>query len=272
MYSEFPASKPSERLIRAIMCLNSTDAPKGYFLTPAIRRSGIVISLQNNVKIKSEHNEIIPPKASFKGVFDTPYFFSYLGREVTTLAVDLRPIALYEITKKPGDFFKNKYVNLNAIWEQEEIDQLILSLSHEDLMIEERARIFEHYVISKINPIVSEKGEIVEKVSHIIKEHHFNISLDQITDELIISRRTLERVFKEVLGVSPKKYFSISIFEDMIRAHSIQKENTMSDFLESPFYDFSHINKWFKKFANTSPRDFSSYDMNVIANILSSSI
>ena len=272
MFSEFPVSKVSERLVRAVMCLNSDEAPEGYFLTPAIRRSGIVVAVKNNVSIKTVENEFIPPQASFKGPYNIPYFFSYLGTSVTTFATDLHPIGLHEITKKSGAFFKNKYIDLKEVWPQEEITDLVKALSQEELTLRERARIFDQFVISKMSAEISEKSVIVETVDRLVKARAYKVSIDEIADELITSRKTLERVFKEVLGLSPKQYFSVCIFEDMIRAHVIQKENSMSDFLESPFYDFSHINKWFKKFTNTSPTNFASHDMNVMANILSPKI
>lgn len=268
MFSEFSASKESSRVLRAVMCLNSKNAPEGYFLAPAIKRCGIVICLDSNVKIKTNDQEFVPPQASCKGVFDIPYFYSYCKPTVNTFAADLHPTGLYEITKKEGGFFKNKYVDLRKIWPVEEINYLFSALADQNISLKKRAVFFDEFIQNKMGKELSEKSLIVEKADQMAKEAQYHLSINEIIDTLIISRKTLERAFKEVLGITPKQYFTSAIFEEMIRTFSLDQKNTVSEYLESPFYDLSHINKWYKKFTAMSPTNFAKHDMDAVKEVL----
>lgn len=109
----------------------------------------------------------------------------------------------------------------------------------------------------------------MEQANLILIKANYELILDDISNQLVISKKTLQRAFSGVTGISPKQYLSGSLFEEIVRQVSINQEVTTKQFLVSPFYDFSHINKCFKKFTNFSPSEFSQIDMGVIADVLS---
>jgi len=83
----------------------------------------------------------------------------------------------------------------------------------------------------------------------------YDSSLDAIAGDLRISRRHLERVFKEHVGISPQKYQSILRFEKSIEM--IKKgENLIHLTFELDYTDQSHFIKEFKKYSSLTPSQF----------------
>jgi len=244
------------------------DDASGYFFAPAIKRSGIVVALKSNVEINCNRNTFIPPVVSMKGVFEMPYYFSYMDKYVTSFAADLHPIGMYELTGQPGITFKNKFVNAHQIWTKSEVSELFSLLSR-DTELKERTAWFDDFLQKKAPDVLSEKSLLVEKADDMAKKQYYQWSVKMISRELGVSEKTLGRAFKEVVGISPKQYFTTALFEDMVNQCAISKESSIVKFLYSPFYDFSHINKWFKKFAHTSPREFVNLDMHSVGAVLS---
>lgn len=267
MIYELQPRENLSRLVRAYMFLKVEDT-SGCFFAPAIKRSGIVIALQSNVEINCNHKKYIPPVVSMKGAFELPYYYSYIHQYVTSFAADLYPIGMYELTGKPGITFKNKFVSASQIWTKNEVKELFSALSR-DIPLQERSVLFDDFLENKAPDILSEKSLLVEKADNMARKQDYQWSVKMISRAIGVSERTLGRAFKEVVGLTPKQYFTTALFEDMVNECTNTKERSIGKFLYSPFYDFSHINKWFKKFAHTSPREFASLDLHSIAAVLS---
>lgn len=267
MYTEFSAKEKTSRFVRAYMCIDENDV-SGNFFAPAIKSTGLILSLRSNISYRADKVEGIPPKSSIKGVFDFPYFYSYLDNCITSFAADFHPIGMYELTGKTGVNFKNKFVDANLIWSRSEMEELFRNLSM-DISFEERSATFEDFISEKAPQVFSERSLLVERADDLAKRNEYKCSIREITQELGVSEKTLHRAFVEVLGVAPKHYFSNALFQEVIRKLAILKEEEIADFITSPFYDFSHFNKWFKKFTLVSPKDFINYDLHSVGYALS---
>lgn len=266
MFCEFPPNENLSRLVRAYMCLNEAYAP-GHFFAPAMKRMGIVVTVRNNVEITCDNRKIVPPVVSMKGVFELPYYFSYINESVTSFAADLHPIGMYELTGKTGAFFKNSYIDASGVWTEAEVKNLFAQLSLE-ITLQERAALFDDFLQTKAPSVLSEKSLLVERADAMAKDHQYQCSVKLIASELSVSEKMLTRAFKKVLGVTPKQYFTSALFEEIVRRYAIDQKSSITDFLESPFYDFSHINKWFKKYTQVAPSEFVNFDMHSVAQVI----
>lgn len=266
MYTEFAAQENTNRIVRAYMFLD-TEGANGTYFAPAINNTGFVISVKSNVKICGLVREFIPPKVSIKGAFEFPYFYSYIDKKITSFAADFTPIGMYELTGKPGHTFLNNFVDAQTFLSKNETEELYRQLSL-DISIKERAGFLENFIHEKTPQIINERSLLVERADDLAKKHDYKLSVKDIASKLGISEKTLGRAFTEVIGLSPKHYFSGNLFQEIIRRCNIYKQTEITDLLDSPFYDFSHINKWFKKFTSVSPQVFSHYDMHSVGHAL----
>lgn len=267
MYSEFPPGKNLSQLVNKFVCLDIKDSP-GHYFAPAVKRLSIIVAVKSNIEVTFNNDTFIPPLVSMRGIFETPSYLSYLGGEGTAFMADLNAIGMYELTGKPGIAFKNKFVDALSIWPENEVSELFTILSR-DTLFKERTQFFGDFLAKKKPKVLSEKSILVEKANNMAHTNLYQQNVKSICHELGVSEKSLGRAFKEVLGILPKQYFTIALFEEMVKQYAINKESSITDFLESPFYDFSHINKWFKKYAHTSPREFVNLDMHVVGAILS---
>lgn len=83
-----------------------------------------------------------------------------------------------------------------------------------------------------------------------------DISILALADELLISRRTLHRIFKAHLGFSPMEYKSIVKFRRALNIYQnrVTKTNFSSLSYAANFYDQSDLNAHFKVKTGLSPK------------------
>lgn len=267
MYREFPPSENLNRLISAYMCLDMENA-HGKFFAPDITHTSMIVTVKSNVEVHRNNTTFIPPPVSIMGAFNSPFYFSYISGEIISFIADFHPIGMFEITGQPGNFFTNKFVDAREVWEKSEVAELLKKLSA-PISMEERIILFDDFLEEKAPDVLSEKSLIVEKADETARANNYQQTVKELTRELGVSVSTLNRAFNEVLGVSPKQYFARSLFEEILKRYTIEKQHTIDVLSDSPFYDFSHINKWFKKFAHTSPSEFVNYDIGFIEKVLS---
>lgn len=101
-----------------------------------------------------------------------------------------------------------------------------------------------------------------EHVADWILEKKGNVSIDTIADQCGMSKRTLERKFIDIHGVTPKQYTRIVRFRSVIQY--LQTQTKMPDWQEllvrSNYYDQAHFIHDFKEFTGTSPLAFLKMD------------
>lgn len=82
-------------------------------------------------------------------------------------------------------------------------------------------------------------------------------SLDKIQSELNLSERSLERIFKADIGISPKLFFRINRFQTSLSYIRQQSFKSLAEVAYNHLYaDQSHYIREFKEFAGTTPKQF----------------
>ena len=96
------------------------------------------------------------------------------------------------------------------------------------------------------------------KIDPIMQSHlHYDTTISDLLLTHKISERSLERLFKHTIGISPKKYLRILRFEKTIEMLNNFDGNNLSDIAYDIGYaDQSHFNKEFKDFSGFTPQTF----------------
>ncbi len=98
------------------------------------------------------------------------------------------------------------------------------------------------YLSHAISTIISEKGKV---------------NLTRYCAEKQIHKSTLEKAFKKSVGICPKEFSSIIRFNNSCALiHNGGITNLAGVAIESGYYDQAHLCKEFKKFTNSSPKEF----------------
>ena len=83
-----------------------------------------------------------------------------------------------------------------------------------------------------------------------------NIRIDEICDELRISRKHLNELYKSTVGVSPKTFARLARFRSVMDHVYCASDSWVKIATDSGFIDQSHLILDFKKFAGESPISF----------------
>lgn len=90
-----------------------------------------------------------------------------------------------------------------------------------------------------------------------IRQLEGNVDIQQLCDELEFNRRTVQRLFAEKVGISPKFLArTIRLHHFLYRRHEHSDTNLTDTALSAQFYDQSHLIKDFKRFTGESPAKF----------------
>ena len=118
----------------------------------------------------------------------------------------------------------------------------------------------EKYLCSKIINLNLDKRIIY--ATKYIGENVCNPDLSLLTNKLNISSKTLNRLFKEYTGITPKKYIKLTRFNNTISA---LKNSDIENFTKASFqygyFDQSHFIKDCKEFCCDTPK-------NVLKNLI----
>jgi len=91
----------------------------------------------------------------------------------------------------------------------------------------------------------------------VLIEGRGNISIKHLADQLQLSERTLQRLFKEYVGVSPKQFAKIIQFQSSLKSVSQCGLQKLTDVVyEHGYADQSHFIRDFKKYTHTKPSRF----------------
>jgi AraC-like DNA-binding protein len=82
------------------------------------------------------------------------------------------------------------------------------------------------------------------------------VSIPSFASDCNLSRRQFERKFKDFAGFSPKDFFRIVRFKNVLKESRQQNKSLAQIAIDSGYYDQSHFTHEFKKFSGYSPREF----------------
>ncbi|SFO52313.1 Helix-turn-helix domain-containing protein [Chitinophaga sp. YR627] len=95
------------------------------------------------------------------------------------------------------------------------------------------------------------------------------VSVDALAEEMHVSNRTLERIFKKNVGIPPKEFLRIVRFQEVLKRlqHEAEKnaltrvpgESLLRIAFELGYYDHAHLTNEFKKYAGILPSELSHF-------------
>lgn len=120
---------------------------------------------------------------------------------------------------------------------------------------EEFISIIESILLNKITKI---ENVIIETTIDYIFKNYDDFTVNELAKHLGFSRKHINRVFKENIGVSLKSFHEIVLFRKTIDEKLFQNPNDTFTSIAHKlnFSDQSHFNRLYKKFVSESPNQF----------------
>jgi len=131
-------------------------------------------------------------------------------------------------------------------------EQLLNSPSRED-----RLRLMDAYILrlSRSRKIVTD--ERLPYAIRTIRQHRGTLLLGDLQKELFVTERTLQRLFGETVGLTPKLYSRICQFHaalNQLGCHGFTEMTQVA--FDNGYADQSHLIRAFKEFTNLSPLEY----------------
>jgi AraC-like DNA-binding protein len=178
-----------------------------------------------------------------------------LTGEFISFTIKFKPTGLYRLLGTPMDSFTDKALNADVI------EQIPLNKIADDLLNAPDLS----YCIDIVEPyllLLSEKGKtvppIIEKAADLLEEQSQQLyPITQLANESYLSVRQLERSFIRYIGISPKTYYRMHRFLQLLQAkNNAPGEKWGSLAHEFGYYDQMHLVKEFKDFLKVTPSSF----------------
>ncbi len=185
-------------------------------------------------------------KIFFVGVMSEAILVNTKSDEYT-FGIRFKPSILSQILDVKASDFLDKKVELKSVCLQL-FKKLNFFEEDEDKKVEKLNSIFEE-ILKDIKP----NKNIIKAIDFIIL-HNGDVRLNDLEQKLKLSSRHIERLFKNYIGYSPKKFCNIIRFFIIFKRTIKQDlDNFALESYEYGYCDQSHLNKEFKKFSNFSP-------------------
>jgi len=215
-----------------------------------------VIGIQygNPMKVIENNKEQLLGSSGVTGMQTT--FKEYISTgSIGTIIIRFKPGGLTAFTPYPIHEFQNINVGLKHIFPPKLVSEMEQRLS-EAVGGVGRISIVHSFLWSLflLNKKASEDPLILEAAQQ-IELAKGDIAINHLAAQYFISNRTLERKFKDHIGITPKKFANIVRFQN-----ALQLRKTGSDYLDivhtCNFSDHAHFVHDFKAFAGCSPEQF----------------
>src|SRR5258708_7894518 len=192
------------------------------------------------------------PPAAFTGLRETLRAHEHCDEHAVLLAT-FTPVGAAAFLRPPLEEFVGTTADLAEILgHPDELDRL-----HEQLGEAEnhgrRIRLLENFLLTRIR--VSAPDPLVGAAVAWLEQRTGAHRIDDLTRYIGLSQSALERRFRRVVGVSPKKFASVVRLRRAVRLH-----NTVADFTAvahaAGYFDQSHFINDFRRATGSAPEAF----------------
>ena len=164
------------------------------------------------------------------------------------MGVYLQPTALKTLFNIDAFELNNQNVSLEHVIDEPILEQLVNATS-----INEKIDIMTHFFLNLIQRIRGNNGK-AEFASTLLQKGK---TLKEIQVEMNISERSLERVIKQYVGMSPKMFSRIIRFQSGLNTLRQTDFRNLTELAYiADYFDQSHYIKEFREFTGTNPKNF----------------
>src|SRR5882757_1238664 len=114
-------------------------------------------------------------------------------------------------------------------------------------------RCVEQFLIKKVEAS-PEPDRFISGALQVMVDSRGLVRMEELLRKIPVTERQLERKFKTVVGMSPKKMADIMKFQYFLKLLQQHPDKNLSDVVyEGGYYDQAHLNNYFKKMVGLTP-------------------
>ena len=255
---DYKTYTPSSDLSSFIKCYWSLDgAPEAEPVKQRIIPDGCMEMIFHYGDLYKQYfsngSSIIQPKCFVFGQITTLLEIEPTG--VTGIfAVRFKPNGLTPLISMPLSEMENRAVSLSELFGENgtDLEKKVLKAKHNV----DRIKIIESFLLGRL--MTTEAVDRIAKESvEIITQLKGQLTVDELTEQIKINRRQLERKFSSAIGLSPKQLSKIIRLQATLKMLANNQFTSLTSLAhEGDYYDQAHFIKDFKEFTCISPKKF----------------
>lgn len=189
------------------------------------------------------------------GRYELPLHVQQRGK-IDKVTIVFKPIGLNYFIKTPFNEIAQEPTQIFTEWIKTSNCTTFLNQFFNEQDNSKRIVILENYLLSLYKPF-TENLFLIDVLST-LSDFSTQVSIKDIARNLSLSSRTLDRVFKKHLGISPVGFRKIARFRHSLKNKLFNsKFNTLTKIgYESNFYDQSYFIKVYKNLTGQNPKAF----------------
>ena len=174
--------------------------------------------------------------------------------ESKMVVIQFKTLGAYAFLNQPLRYFSNNYTNLDCVYKKE-ADEIWEKLQ-EAKTINEKVLLTENFLNRKLLTTKIPNEKLISSTELLLKSRENN-SIHEICQQHNISRKHLNFLFQEYLGISPKMLSSLNRFQTILQTISNAKPDKLTKIAyELNFFDQAHFNNNFKRFTGIKPNEY----------------
>ncbi|RWX00601.1 helix-turn-helix domain-containing protein [Flavobacterium cerinum] len=206
---------------------------------------------KGTVDYKQTDSSGLLPKMVISGLRKSPRTFTYY-EQTSNLLVKFKEGGATAFFNEPLHELFSISLSLDSL-----IKMSILNEIEEQLAVaiddNQRIIIIENFLISRLNQVKPDL--LVQKAIHNIQLVKGNIRINELMNNLPLSRDAFEKRFRKSTSTTPKQYASIVKLNNLV--NNLNPGNNLLDTVyTSGYFDQSHFIKDFKTFTGELPHNF----------------
>jgi len=198
-------------------------------------------------------NSIIQPRCFVIGQLTQPLEIEPTG-ETSIFSVRFHPEGFFPFATIPIKKMENTAVSLEELFDKDgqEIEQKILDTSSTS----ERINLIETFLLNRLADTETIDRMIKSTVNTILTANG-QLSIDELSKQIKINRRQLERKFSSAVGLSPKQLSKTVRLQATLKMLLTGQFTSLTALAyQGEYYDQAHFIKDFKEFTGLTPKEF----------------
>lgn len=212
----------------------------------------MIFALEGNYQVINRKTHRMK-QAWLSGMHHEPLEIHYHGKS-NLVGIRFYPHGIFPFLDIPVQETVNQVENLHLIWGrfQDEIFEALCTIKDQ----REIYPTLDQLLISKISERKTRQHQVLLHILEKIKKNPQQ-SIPELASSLGFTQRHLNRLFKDHTGINPKLFSQISRFEQAYSYLHSHEEVDISNLVAAlGYYDQSHFNNEFKRFAGMTPSEY----------------
>ncbi|MFT5601214.1 MAG: AraC-like DNA-binding protein [Flavobacteriales bacterium] len=235
---------------------NSNDQ-NAFFYYPNTKNALTIYKNSKLEVVQGSHTRTTPSDPGYS--FNYAQLFNSIGKAeiigaFNRVGVVFEPMGLNHFVSEDLSNVINKGININFNYFKDSLSG-VLDLVYSEENIEIKVELLDEYFISQF---VGFKEKRLLQIRDMVIRSESKLTVNELSSQLDISRKTLLRMFKRHLDCTPTEYLTLMQFRKAIEIYNASKGDTSltNVALDSLYCDQSSFIHHFKKVTNFNPKEF----------------